>query len=194
VEIIGIPTRPVSPDQHRRAARMFASGVTVAAARHRGRVHAITATAFASLSLEPPLVLLAISNQGRLLKIIRDAGHFAVSVLGSGQRQVCDWAATTGRDDITNATAGLHAARSGAPLIPGAIAWFECHLESISRHGDHTLLVGLVVDAWADADGDPLVYFRSGYHQLGERIADSAGLPEAEGRPSYRVEAGGLGR
>jgi len=173
---------------------MFASGVTVAAARHRGRLHAITATAFASLSLDPPLVLLAIANHGRLLKIIRDAGHFAVSVLGSGQRPVCDWAATAGRDDSENATAGMRAARSGAPLIPGAIAWFECRLESLSRHGDHTLLVGLVVDAWADADGDPLVYFRSGYHQLGERIAESTGVPEADHGPGYRVDAAGLGR
>src|SRR5258708_40249462 len=91
------PGEPVSADVHRAAARMFTSGVTIAAAAHGGRIHAIAATAFSSLSLDPPLVLLAVNHSGQLVELTRGAGHLGISILGEDQRQIREWAATPGR-------------------------------------------------------------------------------------------------
>lgn len=161
----------VRPEVLRAAARRFASGVTIAAASDGQVVHAITATAFCSLSLKPPLVLLSVNRAGQLLRLVRRAGHFGVSVLGEGHRDLGEWASRSGRvPEATLAAWETRTARTGAPLIPGAAAWFDCVLESLADHGDHTLLIGRVVDAGTDATVRPLLYFDGAYHALGERI------------------------
>lgn len=162
--------RPVAADAHRAAARMFASGVTVAAATHGGRVHAIAATAFCSLSLDPPLVLLAVSHSGQLVEIARQAGHVGISILGAEQRAISEWAATTGRVPDASLPYPTSVAGTGAPLIDGAIAWFDCEVKDITRYGDHIIMVGLVVEAWAAADANPLLYFQGTYHELGRAL------------------------
>ena len=160
----------VSPEAHRQAARRFASGVTVAAAEHDGLQHAITATAFCSLSLEPPMVLLAVRSGGRLLELVRRSGCVGISVLGAHQHEVGAWAATRGRSP--ERTFPLHATRTaitGAPLVPGSLAWFDCRVQSLEAHGDHHVLVGSV-ESCGVADGDPLLYYRGGYHELGPSL------------------------
>ena len=164
------PRDPVPADVHRAAARMFASGVTVAAATHGGRIHAIAATAFCSLSLEPPLVLLAVNHSGQLVEIARSAGHVGISILGDGQRELSEWAATTGRVPGSELPFPYVTARTGAPLIGGAIAWFDCEVQAITRHGDHIVIVGLVVEAWSAEEAGPLLYFQGSYHALGRGL------------------------
>jgi flavin reductase (DIM6/NTAB) family NADH-FMN oxidoreductase RutF len=160
----------VSPEAHRLAARRFASGVTVAAAGHGGLHHAITATAFCSLSIDPPMVLLAVRSGGRLLELVRRSGCVGISVLGAHQHEVGAWAATRGRSP--ERTFRLHAtvtAATGAPLIPGSLAWFDCRVQSLVAHGDHHVIVG-GVEACGVGDGDPLVYYHGGYHELGPLV------------------------
>jgi flavin reductase (DIM6/NTAB) family NADH-FMN oxidoreductase RutF len=161
---------PVSADVHRAAARMFASGVTVAAAQLDGRIHAIAATAFCSLSLEPPLVLLAINQTGQLVDFARGAGHLGVSILGEDQRDISEWAASAGRVPGPELPFATRSARTGAPLIEGAIAWFDCEVQQASQRGDHIVIVGLVVEAWAAEDARPLLYFQGTYHALGRLL------------------------
>jgi len=165
-----VTRRPVPADVHRAAARMFASGVTVATASHGGRVHAIAATAFCSLSLDPPLVLLAVNHSGQLVELAQGAGHVGISILGADQREVSEWASTTGRVPGASLPHPTRVARTGAPLIDGAIAWFDCEVQDITRYGDHIIVVGLVVEAWAAADADPLLYFQGTYHELGRAL------------------------
>ena len=166
----GAARQPVPADVHRAAARMFASGVTVAAASHGGRVHAIAATAFCSLSLDPPLVLLAVSHRGQLVDIAERAGHIGISVLGADQREVSEWAARTGRVLGPALPHPTVLARTGAPLIEDAIAWFDCKVQSVTRQGDHIVIVGLVVAAWAAEGARPLLYFDGAYHALGRAL------------------------
>jgi len=161
---------PVPADVHRAAARMFASGITVAAASHGGRVHAIAATAFCSLSLDPPLVLLAVNHRGQLVDIAQRAGHVGISILGTDQHELSEWAASTGRVPGTELPFPTAVARTGAPLIEGAIAWFDCEVQSVTRHGDHIVVVALVVAAWAAEGADPLLYFDGTYHALGRAL------------------------
>jgi flavin reductase (DIM6/NTAB) family NADH-FMN oxidoreductase RutF len=157
-------------DAFRDAAARFATGVTVAAAAHEGLHHAIIATAFASLSLQPPLVLLALDRAGQLIGMVRDSGHVGLSVLSEEQAAIGRRASQRGRRlqalvDEAPTTTGV----TGAPLLIGAIAWFDCDVESISEHGDHAIIVGRVVAA-ACTDGEPLIYFKRGYHRLGAAI------------------------
>jgi len=150
---------------------MFASGVIVATAFDGEVAHAITATAFCSLSLEPPMILLSVRSSGQLIDLARRAGCFGVSVLAAGQRALGEWAATTGRvPERTLAPWETHVATTGAPLITGAAAWFDCRLETMADYGDHTILIGLVVETRADENAQPLLYFRGGFHGLGERM------------------------
>jgi flavin reductase (DIM6/NTAB) family NADH-FMN oxidoreductase RutF len=155
------------------AASRFASGVTIAAAAHQGLHHAITATAFASLSVEPPLVLLALDRAGQLLGLVRGSGAVGLSVLAADQEAIGRRASVRGRrlQSMVDA-APTTTAVTGAPLLLGALAWFDCEVESISEHGDHAVIVGRVVAVGA-RDGDPLVYFRRGYHRLGELILET---------------------
>jgi flavin reductase (DIM6/NTAB) family NADH-FMN oxidoreductase RutF len=158
------------PDVHRAAARRFASGVTVAAARHGGRTHAIAATAFCSLSLHPPMVLLAVNHSGQLVELAGLAGHVGISVLGEDQRDVSEWAASTGRVPGAELPMPTELAHTGAPIITGSIAWFDCAVDSIARYGDHVVIIGRVVDAWAAGEARPLLYFDGRYHALGEPL------------------------
>ncbi len=164
------PGEPVSADVHRAAARMFTSGVTIAAAAHGGRIHAIAATAFSSLSLDPPLVLLAVNHSGQLVELTRGAGHVGISILGEDQREISEWAATSGRVPGASLPYPTQVARTGAPLIEGAIAWFDCEVQSATRQGDHIVIIGLVVEAWAAEQAKPLVYFDGRYHTLGRAL------------------------
>ena len=164
------PQRDASADIHRAAARLFASGVTVAAARHDGRIHAIAATAFCSLSLAPPLVLLAVNHGGQLVDLAMGAGHVGISVLSEEQREVSEWAASPGRVPGPTLPYPTESARTGAPLLAGAIAWFDCEVRDVTRWGDHVVIVGLVVDAWAAEGAAPLLYFDREYHALGRSL------------------------
>ena len=156
----------------RDAASRFASGVTVAAAVHDGLHHAITATAFASLSIDPPLVLLALDRAGQLLSLVRDSGRVGLSILSEDQEQVGRRTSARGRrpDELVQEAATTTAV-TGAPLIVGALAWFDCEVESITEHGDHAIIVGRVVAA-ASTDGEPLVYFRRAYRALGGAVGE----------------------
>ncbi len=167
------PHAPVDPTVFRDAAARFASGVTVAAAAHRGMRHAITATAFASLSLDPPMVLLALDRAGQLIGLVRDSGCVGLSVLSAAQEATGRRASTRGRslqplvDEAPTTTAV-----TGAPLLTGALAWFDCEVESISEHGDHAIIVGRVVAA-GSSDGEPLLYFARRYHRLGPALGQA---------------------
>jgi flavin reductase (DIM6/NTAB) family NADH-FMN oxidoreductase RutF len=172
---------PVSADVHRSAARMFASGVTVAAARYGGRIHAIAATAFCSLSLDPPLVLLAVNETGQLVDFARGAQHVGISILGEHQRDISEWAASAGRVPGPELPLATRSARTGAPLIEGAIAWFDCEVQTATRQGDHMVIIGLVVEAWAAEGADPLLYYAGRYHALGRELGRRTEPPGAPG-------------
>ncbi|HEY7928269.1 MAG TPA: flavin reductase family protein [Candidatus Dormibacteraeota bacterium] len=156
----------------RDAASRFASGVTVAAGAHDGLHHAITATAFASLSIDPPMVLLALDRAGQLIGLVRDSGRVGLSVLSESQEEIGRRTSAGGRRLQENVDeAETTTAVTGAPVLVGALAWFDCEVESISEHGDHAIIVGRVVAA-ASMDGEPLVYFGRRYRKLGPQLGE----------------------
>nr|WP_202510466.1 flavin reductase family protein [Streptomyces sp. SID5643] len=130
----------------------------------------MTATAFMSVSLDPPLVLVSLRNGSRMDELLEEQELWAVSVLSESQRHIAGRFAMKGRvsDRLLFAdiayTRGEH---TDAPLVGGALAVLECRTEQRVPAGDHTLVVGRVLTARVpSAEGGPLAYFRGRYRQL----------------------------
>ena len=127
----------------------FATGITVlTVCGPHG--HGMTANAFSSLSLDPPLVLCCVARAARMHTAITSAGTFAVSMLGADQRDLAkyfaDWWRPGGlaQFDCVEWTEG---ACTGAPLLDGALAWLECKVTNTFDGGDHSIFVGEVLAA-----------------------------------------------
>nr|MBI2905428.1 flavin reductase [Chloroflexota bacterium] len=146
--------------------RAWATGVTVLATEAHGERHGMTASSFTSVSLEPPLVLVCAENNMRTLRLIQEAGVFAVSVLRAGQVEWSDRFA--GRiPDAADRFAGIpvRAAITGAPILENALAYFDCQLETLYPTATHTIVIGRVVAA-GRVEGEPLLYWNRGYRTM----------------------------
>jgi flavin reductase (DIM6/NTAB) family NADH-FMN oxidoreductase RutF len=130
-------------------------------------MYGLTASSFASLSLNPLLVSVSINRSSALLAFAREAGAYAVSVLSSGQQDVANYFARRGRQPEPDGfvTVATTAVETGAPVVDGALSWFDCAVEDILPGGDHEILVGRVVAAGGQS-GEPLVYWAGDYRAL----------------------------
>jgi flavin reductase (DIM6/NTAB) family NADH-FMN oxidoreductase RutF len=142
----------------------FASGVTVVTTEHDGRQYGMTVASFASLSLHPPLVLVCIEKSTKTHDAIVAAQRFGVSILAAGQGDVSNRFASRLDDKFT----GVEVERGelGVPLIAGALTQLECRVHDQLAGGDHSIFIGEVVDT-KTREGQPLVYYRSGYREIG---------------------------
>ncbi|GHE00137.1 flavin reductase family protein [Streptomyces alanosinicus] len=131
----------------------------------------MTATAFMSVSLEPPLVMVSLRTGSRMDDLLDEQPRWAVSVLTESQRHIAGRFAMKGRISDRLLFEDIPCTRgeaSGAPLVGGALATLECHTEQRVQAGDHTLVIGRVLTAHVpSAEGGPLLYFRGRYRQLG---------------------------
>lgn len=146
--------------------REFASGVTVVSTRADGMLHAMTANAFCSVSLEPPQVLVCVAHTARFHAAITESGMWTVSILGADQAALADRYATPGRDLAGQFDGVDHVVgpQSGAALLTGARAWLECRTAQAVVAGDHTIVVGDVLGHDVNAlPQPPLTYHRGGY-------------------------------
>lgn len=156
---------PVEKAEFRRALGHFAAGVTVVTSKLAdGRLAGITVTAFTSLSLDPPLVLVCIDKRARIHDHLQLGGNYAVNMLAQDQELVSRTFASGDPEPFREI--GYREGLLGAPLIQGAIAVVECRIVERLAGGDHTIIVG-EVEATDVREGKPLLYFRGGYAQLG---------------------------
>jgi 3-hydroxy-9,10-secoandrosta-1,3,5(10)-triene-9,17-dione monooxygenase reductase component len=138
----------------------FATGVTIVTACEDGEPVGFSCQAFAALSLDPPMVILAPAKSSTSWPRIAEAGAFAVNILAEDQEAICLNFAVSGGDKFDGVawTAGT----TGAPLIKGSLATIECTLGAIYEGGDHELVTGRVV-AMEVGSGSPLLFYRSGF-------------------------------
>ena len=142
--------------QLRNALGRFPTGVTVITTRGPGgRREGLTANSFAALSLDPPLVLWSIVRKSASLPGFLASGHFAINVLASDQSHLSHRFATPSDDKF--AALDLHEGLGGSPLLPGALASFECQTQSTIEAGDHLLFVGRVHKI-RYRTGEPLIF------------------------------------
>jgi flavin reductase (DIM6/NTAB) family NADH-FMN oxidoreductase RutF len=139
----------------------FATGVTVLTTGG-SRVHGMTANAFTSVSLDPPLVLCCVSRTAVMHEAITTTGSFAVSVLSAGQHELAGYFANRARPagaaqfDSVDWVSGP---RTGAPLLTGALAWLECEVITSHHGGDHSIFVAAVLGSACGEPGEALVFF-----------------------------------
>jgi flavin reductase (DIM6/NTAB) family NADH-FMN oxidoreductase RutF len=154
------------PGQLREVLRRFATGVTVLAAGHdipRG----MTANAFTSVSLSPPLVLVCVDKAAAIHQAVLDCRSFAVSVLSGRQEYVAryfaDHSRPRGREEF-DIVGWSHGPTTGAPVIHGALAWLECSLAAAYDGGDHSIFVGSVLAGEHGTARDALLFFGGAFH------------------------------
>ena len=155
---------PVTSEDFRRACGRFATGVTIASVLDaQGAPHGLTVNSFASVSLEPPLVLICLGHAVSIIEHFRAAKYFGINVLAEGQRDLSDRFARKGQDRFD----GLEwqPGETGVPLLEGVLAAVECAVHQRFTSGDHDVFVGEMLSARV-AKGDPLIYFASRYQEL----------------------------
>jgi flavin reductase (DIM6/NTAB) family NADH-FMN oxidoreductase RutF len=144
---------------------LFASGVTVVTTAHEGKLRGVTVSAFSSVSLNPPLVLVCIANEAESKDWIAESGVFAVNILSDEQEFLSERFAA--RAPLVNAHfdgAPYHTAITGSPILADSLAWYDCRVEAVHDGGDHTIFIGRVETLGFGAEGkSPLVYFANRY-------------------------------
>ncbi len=170
-----MPSPAIDPLLFRRTLGRFATGVTVITIAHEDHAHGMTANAFLSVSLDPPLVLISIGQQTRLHQLLGPEARYGVSILAESQELLSrhfggrplDWL------DLPFVW------EEGMPLLRGAVAHVIARVVDIHPAGDHTLFIGQVEYLNAN-DGHPLLFYGGAYGQLtGQRdthVAESLGF------------------
>jgi 3-hydroxy-9,10-secoandrosta-1,3,5(10)-triene-9,17-dione monooxygenase reductase component len=157
---------PIDPSAFRTALSQFASGVTIVTALDAdGRDVGMTVTAFSSLSLDPPLILVCIGNAASIAPSLAQATHFAVHMLAADQESLARKFAEKDGDRF----GGLTSRRGieDLPLLEGVLATLQCRVAARHPGGDHEIVVGEVLDATSH-HGEPLLYFRGQYGRLAQ--------------------------
>jgi flavin reductase (DIM6/NTAB) family NADH-FMN oxidoreductase RutF len=157
----------------------FASGVTVVTTEWEGTSHAMTATAFCSVSLDPPLVLVCVAKSSRFHRAVTSSDTWAVSLLAADQGWIARHFSHRGRDLLTQFSHVPHirAPFSKAPLLIGSQAWLDCATYAQHDGGDHTIVVGQVIRASQHPPvGDPLTYHRATYSDAVNNQSEAQGL------------------
>lgn len=155
---------PIDKDLFRAVLGRFASGVTIVTTTDAdGCDHGMTVSAFSSLSLDPPLVLVCIDHNASVWPAFERAEHFAINILGSQQEALSR--RFSSRDGDRFAGVGFTRGITGVALLDDTLASVECVVTSRVPHGDHSILVGSVEGGTA-RDLQPLLYYRGGYASL----------------------------
>ena len=156
----------VDPVAFRRALGRFATGVTVITAlTPDGAPAGCTVSAFCSVSMDPPLVLACIGRGRSMHRTLAEVTGFAVNILRSDQADLARCFARSGADRFTGVA--TRPAPDGVPLLDGTIASLRCERHELLEGGDHTIVLGRVVDLHVD-EGEPLLYSRGAFLDLPE--------------------------
>ena len=149
----------------RRTLGMFATGVTVITTREGDQVHGMTANAFMSVSLEPPLVLISVDRRTRMCRLLHEGRTYGVSVLCESQSGLSDrFAGRTSGAQVEPRFEVIH----DTPLVDGALAHFVARISRSYWGGDHSLFLGTVEYARYRQDGAPLLFHGGRYERLGQ--------------------------
>lgn len=151
----------------RRVLGAFATGVTIVTTRAGDKVHGLTANAFCSVSLSPPLVLVCVNKNAQSHEVIMQGKCFAVNILSADQRHIAERFA---QEALSSAARfdklELRTAITGAPVLGESLGWVDCKLTASHDGGDHTIFVGEAVALGGGEKESPLLYFRGEYQIL----------------------------
>jgi flavin reductase (DIM6/NTAB) family NADH-FMN oxidoreductase RutF len=159
---------PLTALEFRHALGQFATGITVVTAeRTPGRVHGMTANSFASVSLDPALILICVDQAAHLLPMVSAQKRFGVSVLKEDQRAMSEYFAQPEENVETEERLGIRFGwtPSGIPVLEDTLVQLGCTVVASYLSGDHTVFIGEVETARVYS-GEPLLFFRGQYRQI----------------------------
>jgi flavin reductase len=162
----------LNPSEFRKAMGSFATGVTIITVDLDGEIHGMTANAFASVSLDPLLVLVCVDHNTRTHAHLHAKKRFGINVLREDQRGISEYYARPDRNHEhaeTEAGAQFDRTGHGTPILHGALAYLECRLHTSQEAGDHTVFIAEVEDVVVRS-GEPLLFFRGKYRGVGKEV------------------------
>jgi len=163
--------------EFREAMGCFATGVTIVTVDLDGEVHGMTANAFASVSLDPLLLLVCVDRNARTHAHLHAKKRFGINILAEHQRRISEYYALpecTHERAEEEAGARFDRTGHGTPVLRGALAYLECKLQSTQEAGDHTIFIAEVEEVVL-RPGEPLLFFRGKYRKMGEEITADEG-------------------
>lgn len=159
----------ITADSYRALMRHQAGAVTVVATEHAGMRAGLTATAFSSLSDQPPTILVCVQRTAGAHDAILAARVFSVNILAADQQVVAE--RFSGAGGVRGAArfdgAAWSILASGAPILDGALASLDCRLAEHHRFSTHSIFIGSVIDGRTRGEAAPLLYFRGDYWNIG---------------------------
>ena len=165
-----VATQEFSGADFRQALGAFATGVTVITTRGEDHLFGMTANAFSSVSLDPPLILVCVISGTTGAKVIERNAMFAVNILGSHQEPISRYFASKDRprglqafDEIPHSTAV-----TGCPIVNGAAGYLDCRLHAAHEAGDHIIFIGEVLALGQEASVEPLVFHGGRYRVVAD--------------------------
>jgi len=151
--------------EQRRIMGTFATGVTVVTTVVDGELHGITANAVASLSLDPPLVMVSVDKGAHMNSHLTQGKCFAMNILSEDQEAISVQFATRGHKDFSNLKVTTRV--TGAPVLEDALGYVDCRLVKVLPAGDHNIFVGQIEDGDA-REGRPLLFFGGRYGKVSD--------------------------
>ena len=158
---------PVDPDTFKKTLGCWASGVTIVTSQFGDERLGMTVSAFSSVSLSPPLVLVCADKGSNTNTLIQKSRAFTVNVLSTDQSSLSNLFADKKREAIRFDGLDCKPGATGCPHLPGALSALDCHVRDEIDAGDHIVYIALVEAAEFESERAPLVYFRGAYKALG---------------------------
>ena len=159
----------IDPHKFHKALGRFASGITVVTTAHEDSTYGMTANAFVSVSLDPPLVLVSVDNRANMHKILPHSGRYGVSVLSDQQEDLSQYFAGQPKEDLEIPFVG----QRGVSLLDGALVHLVCRVVDAHPAGDYTLYIGQV-EYLTYEDGAPLLFYTRTYRNLEVQVWDQS--------------------
>ena len=160
-----VPSKPPQKVDMRQVMRYFASAVTVVTgALDSGELFGLTVSAFTSVSLEPPLVLICIRNESTATGLLAKSGRFCVNILAEEQRPVAEKFSLSGEAGRFE-NLDYYIGKGGSPIIRECIGFVDCKITQEVPAGDHTIFIGEAIDV-SGQDKNPLLYLNRKYVKL----------------------------
>jgi flavin reductase (DIM6/NTAB) family NADH-FMN oxidoreductase RutF len=157
----------LDPEKLRRAMRAWTTGVAIVTSIYEDQQYGMTVNSFTSISLDPPLISVALKRLTHTHELVVKSRMFSVTILTAAQKELSDRFAGK-LPDITDRFEGVQTetVSLNAPVFKNGMAYFDCRVVSSTPVGENTLFIAEVLDARGEGEGDPLVYHNRQYWHL----------------------------
>lgn len=169
----------IGEQEFKQVMRRWVNGVTIVTSRMGDEIHGLTVSAFTSISLNPPLVMVSIGHNRDSYPFVKEAGFFGVNFLRSDQSELSDlFAGRMPQIEDRFADISYRSEASGVPILDDCLAWIDCRVAGEHTVGDHSIFIGEVLAADSLSDELPLTYHDGDYIKLVRKVTEKIVAPD----------------